>query len=177
VQTEAGPAAGVAYAELPIRIGAFLIDGVILSVCYFIVASILVGALVFSGAWYITWLLIVVLYAAGSAAYFMWSWTNLRASPGQKLLSLETVNAGSGATLTMAQAGRRYLFLFGPVLLSQVLSVGGGFTLAGLGYLVSIAALIYAIWLLYSVTQSSKRQGFHDLQADTVVVRRTPATS
>ena len=40
-----------------------------------------------------------------------------------------------------------------------------------------IAALIYAIWLLYSVTQSSKRQGFHDLQADTVVVRRTPATS
>jgi uncharacterized RDD family membrane protein YckC len=177
VQTEKGPAAGVAYAELPIRIGAFLIDGVILSVCYFIVASILVGALVFSGAWYITWLLIVVLYVAGSAAYFIWSWTNLRASPGQRLLSLETVNAGSGATLTTAQAGRRYLFLFGPVLLSQVLSVGGGFTLAGLGYLVSIAALIYAIWLLYSVTQSSKRQGFHDLQADTVVVRRTPATS
>jgi uncharacterized RDD family membrane protein YckC len=94
-----------------------------------------------------------------------------------ELKRLETVNAGSGATLTTAQAGRRYLFLFGPVLLSQVLSVGGGFTLAGLGYLVSVAALIYAIWLLYSVSQSSKRQGFHDLQADTVVVRRTPVVS
>ena len=176
VMAEKGPAAGVAYAELPIRIGAYIIDAIILTFCYVVVASVLVTALVFSGAWFITWVLIALLYAAGSAIYFIWSWTNLRASPGQKILNLETVDSGTGATLTMPQAVRRYLFLFGPILLSQVFSFGGGFSFVALGYLVSLATFAYSIWLLYTVSQSPKRQGFHDVQASTVVVRRTPAT-
>jgi uncharacterized RDD family membrane protein YckC len=177
VVTEKGPAPGVEYAELPIRIGAYIIDAIILAFCYFVVASVLVSAFVFSGAWYITWLIIVVIYAVGSAVYFIWSWTRLRASPGQKILGLETVNGGTGSTLAVPQAIRRYLFLFGPLLLAQVFSFGGGFTLAWLGYLVGLAAFAYSIWLLYTVSQSPRRQGFHDVQAKTVVVRRAPATS
>ena len=155
---------------------AYIVDAIILSFCYFLVASILVTALVFSGGWFITWVILVVIYAAGSAAYFLWSWTNLRASPGQRILGLETVASGNGATLTMDQAIRRYLYLFGPVLLAQVLTFGG-FTVIVLGYLVGLIALGYSIWLLYTVSQSTKRQGYHDVQAGTVVVRRSPAAS
>jgi uncharacterized RDD family membrane protein YckC len=171
VVAEKGPVPGVEYAELPMRIGAYIIDAVILAICYFIVASALIGFLVFSGMWYITWVIIAVLYAAGSAIYFIWSWTHLRASPGQKILNLETVNAGNGATIKTEQAVRRYLFLFGPMLLAQVFSFGG-FGYVFIGWLVSLAAFAYAIWLLYTVSQSTKRQGFHDVQATTVVVRR-----
>jgi len=176
VVTEKGPAAGVVYAELPIRIGAYIIDAVILSLCYIVVASILVTVLVISGAWFITWVLTAVLYAAGSAIYFIWSWTNLRASPGQKILNLETVSASDGATLAMPVAIRRYLFLFGPFLLAEVFSFGG-FVFPLLGTLVGLFSLVYAIWLLYTVSQSPKRQGFHDVQAGTVVVRRAPVSS
>ena len=38
----------------------------------------------------------------------------MRASPGQKVLNLETVNAADGATLTQPQAIRRWVFLWGP---------------------------------------------------------------
>lgn len=176
VQAEKGPAPGIEYAELPIRVGAYIVDAIILSFCYFVVASVLIAAIVISGAWIITWFIVAALYAIGSAAYFLWSWTNLRGSPGQRILGLETVSAGNGATLTMDQAIRRYLYLFGPVLLAQVLSIGG-FELAILGWLVSLIVFAYSIWLLYTVSQSTKRQGFHDIQAGTVVVRRSAATS
>lgn len=148
----------------------------ILTFCYFVVASILITALVFSGAWFITWVVIAILYAAGSAIYFIWSWTNLRASPGQKILNLETVDAAAGSTVTMPQAIRRYLFLFGPVLVSQIFSFGG-FQFVFLGYLVALLAFGYSIWLLYTVSQSTKRQGWHDVQANTVVVRRSVGAS
>jgi uncharacterized RDD family membrane protein YckC len=173
VVPEAGPAPGIAYAELPIRVGAYIIDALILFFCYIIVASILVAVLVISGAWFITWVLTAVLYAAGSAIYFVWSWTHLRASPGQKILNLETVSATNGGTIDSPVAIRRYLYLFGPMLLAQVFSIGGGFAFPILGYLVSLFSLGYAIWLLYTVSQSPKRQGFHDVQAGTVVVQRT----
>jgi uncharacterized RDD family membrane protein YckC len=176
VVVEKGPAAGIEYAELPVRIGAYVIDAIILFFCYIVVASIIVAVLVISGAWFITWILTAVLYAAGSAIYFIWSWTNLRASPGQKILNLETVSASDGATLSTPVAIRRYLYLFGPFLLAQVLSFGGT-ELPILGYVVSLLSFGYAIWLLYTVSQSSKRQGFHDVQAGTVVVRRVPTAA
>ena len=36
----------------------------------------------------------------------------------------------------------------------------------------SLAAFAYMVWLLYTVSQSPKRQGYHDVQAGTVVIRR-----
>ena len=71
----------------------------------------------------------------------------------------------------MDTAVRRYLYLFGPALLSQVFSLGG-FGFVFIGWLVSLGVLAYYIWLLYTVSQSSKRQGFHDVQAGTVVIQR-----
>ena len=173
VATEKGPAPGVEYAELPIRIGAYIIDAVILAVAFFIVSFVIVAVFLFTGLWFIGWVISAALYVAGSAIYFIWSWRNLRASPGQKILNLETVTAGTGTTITMDQAIKRYIFLFGPSLLAEVFSFGG-FGFAILGTLIGLAAFIYVIWLLYTVSQSPKRQGYHDVQADTVVVRRVP---
>ncbi len=80
----------------------------------------------------------------------------MRASLGQKVLKLETVNAGDGATLTQNQAIKRWAFLFGPTAAGIVLAIIPGLV----GPLLSLLAFAYAIYLLYTTSQSPKRQGF-----------------
>ena len=46
------------------------------------------------------------------------------------------------------------------------------FVLAALGSLAGLLALGYDLYLLWTASQSPKRQGFHDVQASTVVVKR-----
>jgi uncharacterized RDD family membrane protein YckC len=176
VVTEKGPAPGIVYAELPIRIGAYIIDSIILFACFFVLSIVIVAVFVFTGFWFIGWLITTALYIAGSAIYFIWSWTNLKASPGQKILNLETLNAATGKAITTDQAIRRYIFLFGPSLAAQVFSFGG-FGFAILGTLVGLLAFIYVIYLLYTVSQNPKRQGYHDVQAGTVVIQRVAAAA
>ena len=59
-----------------------------------------------------------------------------------------------------------------------VLQFGSGwfvYTFGAMGILsllLSAASLAYVIYLLYTTSQSSKRQGFHDVQAGTVVIKR-----
>jgi len=177
---EAGPAPGVAYADTTMRVVAYIIDAIIYGIIFFIVfaiiGSLLLGSLLTGSA--IVALIAALLLAAvsliGSAFYFVYTWTTMRASPGQKVLSLETVNAGDGSTLTRDQAIRRWAFLFGPTALALPIQMALTATsLSFLSSLVSLAVLIYEIYLLYSVTQSPKRQGFHDVQATTVVIKRS----
>jgi hypothetical protein len=182
VPVEAGPAPGVVYADLTTRIIAYVIDailyGVIFGIVFAIVGAIAITSLIAGGA--ILALLSAFILAAlsliGSAVYFVWSWTNLRASPGQKILSLETVNAGDGSTLGRDQAIRRWAFLFGPSALALPLQLAlTGTGLDALSSLVSLAVFGYTIYLLYTAAKSPKRQGFHDAQASTVVVKRVAA--
>jgi uncharacterized RDD family membrane protein YckC len=169
----AGPAPGVVYADTVTRVIAYIIDSVI----YFIAAIFIVGLLVlaiFSGGGIMSLIgsiLLAVIGLVGSAIYFVYCWTRLRASLGQKVLGLETVNAADGATLTQPQAIRRWAFLFGPFALGSALGYAPG-ALAFLGSLVGLLAIIYAFYLLWTVSKDSKRQGFHDVQAATVVVKR-----
>jgi uncharacterized RDD family membrane protein YckC len=174
-----GPAPGVSYADLVMRIIAYIIDGIIygilFGIVFVIVGAILLAALLSGGA--ILALVGAVILAAlsliGSAIYFVYTWTTMRASPGQKLLSLETVNAADGATLTRDQAIRRWAYLFGPQAIATPVQLALGATdLNILSTLVSLAVLGYSIYLLYTASQSPKRQGFHDVQAATVVVKR-----
>jgi uncharacterized RDD family membrane protein YckC len=166
-QVAAGPAPGVAYADTVTRIIALIIDAIILGIGLAIVNTILLaiggwGAFVITG----------IIYIVASAVYFVYTWTHMRASYGQKFLSLETVNAADGATLTQDQAIRRWLFLWGPASLAQVFSYSGAVLLGVLGLFLGLLAFLYELYLLYTVTQSPKRQGFHDVQASTVVVKR-----
>ena len=175
VPVAAGPAPGVAYADLVQRIIAYIIDAIILSIGYFVVAAVVGGILFVTGGIVGLLLGIVVLgglYLVGSAIYFIYLWTTQRASLGQRVLGLETVNAADGATLTRDQAIRRWAFLFGPSALSTVVSFTLSTQLGILSTLISLAVLGYTIYLLYTASQSPKRQGFHDVQAGTVVVKR-----
>lgn len=172
-QTLAG-AGGLVYADIPARIFAIIIDYVIMAIAFGILwsifvtlflSSVLVGGLGFmSFVWFV---ILVLIYAAGSAIYFIYTWTKLRGSPGQRVMGLETLNAADGAVLTQPQAIRRWLFLFGPAALAPAAS----FILGILGTLVGLAVLAYELYLLYSAANSPTRQGFHDVQASTVVVK------
>ena len=79
-----------------------------------------------------------------SAVYFVWGWTNpaMRASLGQKVLNLQTVNAADGATLTRPQALLRWGWLYGVFVLASVVQLALGATdIAMLGSLLSLATL------------------------------------
>jgi RDD family len=169
----AGPAPGIVYADTVTRVIAYIIDVIL----FFVVGIFIVGFLVlaiFAGGGFVSLIgtiLLAVIGLAGSAIYFIYCWTKLRASLGQKVLGLETVNAADGATLTQPQAIRRWAFLFGPTALGSALGYAPG-ALSLLGPLVGLLAFIYTIYLLYTVSQNPKRQGYHDVQAATVVVKR-----
>jgi uncharacterized RDD family membrane protein YckC len=171
-QTIAGPA-GMTYADVPARIFAYIIDAIIMAVAFGILYSIFLALFLgsalggFGFMTFVWFVVLLVIYAAGSAIYFIYTWTKMRGSPGQRVLGLETLNAADGAVLTQPQAIRRWLFLFGPFVLAQV----GSFVLGGLGAIVSLLVLGYAIYLLYTAANSPSRQGFHDVQASTVVVK------
>jgi uncharacterized RDD family membrane protein YckC len=175
----AGPAPGVAYSDLVTRIIAYIIDSILLAIGTFIVAAVLgvaIFASLLTGGFIlaiIAGLILAVVVLLASAVYFVYTWTTMRASPGQKILNLETVNAADGATLTRDQAIRRWAFLFGP---QAIASVGqfafGASDIYWLSPILSLLAFLYTLYLLYTASQSPKRQGFHDVQAGTVVVKR-----
>ena len=171
-QTLAG-AGGLVYADVPSRIFAYIVDAIIMAVSFGVlwvifgalfIGSALAGFDVMTFVWFVV---LVLLYAAGSAIYFIYTWTKMRGSPGMRVLGLEVLNAADGAALTQPQAIRRWLFLFGPFVLAQAAS----FMLGGLGAVVGLATFAYALYLLYTAANSPTRQGFHDIQATTVVVK------
>ena len=171
-QVAAGPAPGVAYADLTTRIIAYIIDSILLGVVTLIVAFAVgvavLGALLAGGAIlaFIGLMVVAAVALFASAVYFVYTWTTMRASPGQKMLNLETVNQADGATLTRDQAIRRWAFLFGPQTVAGVGQIVLGATsIAFLGSLLSLLSFLYVIYLLYTASQSAKRQGFHDVQA------------
>jgi large-conductance mechanosensitive channel len=167
VAVEAGPAPGIAYADLVTRIIALIIDGFIVGLITFVIGFIfnVIGAA--AGFGLVTFLVGGVISAVISAIYFVYGWTRMRASLGQKFLALETVSAADGATLTQDQAIRRWLFLYGPYALVNIIPI--------VGFFLSFLALLYGLYLLYTASQSPKRQGFHDVQANTVVIKRVGA--
>ena len=167
-----GPAPGIAYATLGIRIVAYIIDAIIFGIVFAIFASVVLGALALGtgGSGLVIGVVFLVAFnLAFSAIYFIYGWTKLRASPGQKVLGLETVNAGDGVTLTQPQAIRRWLVLFGPFALLSAVQWVVGTTLGSIAGLISFGYLIYLVWTTY---KDPKSQGFHDHYANTVVVKR-----
>jgi uncharacterized RDD family membrane protein YckC len=171
----AGPAPGVAYADLVTRIIAYIIDAILLSIAFGVIGVAILGTFLLTGGVagaIIGFVVLGLLYLAGSAAYFIYTWTTMRATVGQKVLNLETVNAADGATLSRDQAIRRWAYLFGPSALGTVANFALVGSIAILGSLLSLAAFVYTIYLLYTASQSPKRQGYHDVQSGTVVVKR-----
>ena len=178
VPLAAGPAAGVAYADLVPRIIAYVIDALILGFAFGIVWAVVLTTFFITGGFggaFIALIIGTVGLLIASAAYFILTWTKWRASPGQRILSLETVNADDGATIRQDVAIRRWLYLYGPGAISSAFGLAGTGVIGILSTIVSIAVFAYYIYLLYSASQDPRRQGFHDKQANTVVVKRSAA--
>jgi uncharacterized RDD family membrane protein YckC len=181
VVAPAGPAPGLAYAGLGVRIGALIIDYILLFILFIFVSialgAIFLGVLIDGGTAgaIIAGVLLAVANLVISAVYFIWAWTkpDLRASLGQRALGLNTLNAADGATLTRPQAVRRWLYLFGIVAFASAMqSALSATSLAGLGSLIGLLAFAYSIFLLWTTYKSPRKQGYHDVQAGTVVVKR-----
>ena len=162
---------GFVYADVPNRFIALIIDAIVMFLIL-IVIGIILAAVGFNAGVLATGTNIVsgILYAALSlvvtGGYFIYTWTSMRASVGMRVLGMQVGNAFDGKTLTMEQAMKRFIALWGPSTLSGALN-----SVSGIGQIVSLAVLIYLVYLLYTTAKSPTKQGFHDIFANTVVVK------
>ena len=160
-----GPA-GFVYADVPNRAIAYIIDAIILFVIAFGVFLILAGIGLGNAVLGIGSIVLAVVSLAISGAYFLYTWTAMRGTVGMKVLGMQVGNAGDGKTLTMDQAVRRWIALGAPFSIAQVFS-----PIAGIGFIISLAAFGWFIYLLWTTYKSPTKQGFHDTFANTMVVK------
>lgn len=169
----AGPAAGISYADVGIRIGAYVIDLIILWIGIIIVNAILFSLAFFGagfGGLFVLAIVAGVINLAISAFYFVYTWTTMKASPGQRMLGLMTVSETDGSALTQNAAITRWVLLSAPAIVSLVFSQAMGYG-SLLGLIISLAGLAWTIYLLYTTANDPKRQGFHDHYVKSVVVK------
>jgi uncharacterized RDD family membrane protein YckC len=173
-------ASGFVYADVPNRAIAYIIDAIILLVINIIVVGIVIGSFLPTTSInpnptglgdlvtvnYAGVLVSAVVNTLINGAYFIYTWTTMRGSVGQKLLGMQVGNFPDGATLKQDQAIRRWIFLGAPLGLLPALV-----PIPALGLILVLAGLAYFIYLLVTTAQSPTKQGFHDKQANTVVVK------
>ena len=161
----------LAPAAIGQRAIAYLIDAIILSILYTLLVSFAAVASLLRGDTGLTdSLLRAVLFAVASFVYFAYTWRAMRASPGQRVLGLTTVNAADGAPLSWNQASLRWAYLYGPASVATLFSnamQAGGF----LSAIVGVAVFAYYIYLLRTTASDPRRQGFHDKQASSLVLK------
>jgi uncharacterized RDD family membrane protein YckC len=174
-ETPVPGAAGLVYADVPNRVIALIIDAIVLGLITFVVTAVLysiIGSPIsFTlnsgfGVNYVSLIIGAIVSLVISAVYYVYTWTTMRASPGMRALGMQVGNFPDGATLTQEQAIRRWAALFGPFAVSQVVYVA-----PTIGGLVGLLTFAYAIYLLYTTAKSPTKQGFHDVFANTVVVK------
>jgi uncharacterized RDD family membrane protein YckC len=153
----------LAPAAVVTRVIALIIDGIVFGFCSAVLVAIVTDSTIVGG------ITRAIIYAVLGFLYFGYTWTAWRASPGQRILGLMTVNAADGAALTWNQATTRWAFLFGPSVLNSLFQVGG------LSGIVSLLVFLYGIYLLYTTTTDARKQGFHDKQASSLVIAKTAA--
>jgi uncharacterized RDD family membrane protein YckC len=151
----------LAPAAVVTRAIAYIIDLIVLFIC----GVWILGGLVNDGT-IVGGITRAIIYAIFSFLYLGYTWTAWGASPGQRVLGLMTVNADDGAALTWNQAAMRWAFLFGPSVLNSL------FQFSGLSFIVFLLLLGYGIYLLYTTATDPRKQGFHDKQANTLVVAK-----
>jgi uncharacterized RDD family membrane protein YckC len=170
---------GLVYADVPNRAIAYIIDVILVGIIIAVVAGILSGmglapvtvnSDLTVSVNYVASFIIAVVGLVLSAAYFIYTWTSMRATIGMKALGMQIGNAGDGNTLTMNQAMRRYFVLAAPGILAQVLQ-----PIPLIGFVVGLAAFAWFIYLIYTTAKSPTKQGFHDVFANTQVVKALKA--
>jgi len=171
----AAPTTGFVYADVPNRAIAYIIDSIIVFVGILVIGSILAGvglatstitAAAVVETNYVAAIILGLIGIAISGAYFIYTWTSMRATIGMKVLGMQIGNGGDGATLTTNQAARRFAALSAPSVLAQVFQ-----PIPLIGLVLSLVALGWVIYLLYTTAKSPTKQGWHDVFANSQVVK------
>lgn len=162
---------GFVYADVPNRFIALVLDALVMGLILLAVGAALAGVGLRAGIMrsdvdLVGSLVYAVINLAIGGGYFIYTWTTMRASIGMRALGMQVGNAFDGRTLTMEQAIRRWLALWGPSIVS-----GAFASLPVVGNLISLAVFVYLCYLLFSTAKSPTKQGFHDIFANTVVVK------
>lgn len=160
-----------ASADITSRLIAFVIDGVILGIVYtFLLIFVTIGAAIGGDVGIVGVISRSAIWAVVSALYFGYGWTNWRATPGQRAMGLITVKAEDQRTLNWTEALTRWAYLFGPAVLQSLFGnanqVGGLISL-----IVTIAVIVYCIYLFRTTRDDPRGQGFHDKQSGTIVLK------
>jgi len=172
----AGPG-GHVYADVPNRVIAYIIDAIIIGIINFIIVAVVGGALggVINtdfrspnfGQFNLTALIVISLVGlVVSAAYFVYSWTAMRGTPGMKVLGMQIGHERDGSTITYNQGILRWVLLGAPFSLAQLLNPW-----PGLGLIIALLGVVWLVALLVTTAQSPTKQGLHDKQAHTMVVK------
>lgn len=175
-----GPA-GFLYADVPNRIIALVVDGIVLTAIGFVL-SLMFGGLVTEGGAIDgsggglqvgAFLAVAILQAIISFVYFGVGWRNLRGTPGMRMLGLRIGEELECARISWRQAALRWLLLGLPWILV-------GFAVIvpdAVGLILSAVGAAWMLLLLYTMAQSPSKQGLHDRVAHTIVVhaRRHPS--
>jgi uncharacterized RDD family membrane protein YckC len=165
-------AAGFTYADMPNRVIALIIDALVLVVISVAVGLVLAavglstGSLFGSGTLDAALIVYAVIGFIINAVYFIGSWTSSRATIGMRVLGMQVGNAYDGKTLTMDQAIRRAVALWGPSTVAQFFN-----GVSGIGTILGLLAFLWVLYLLYTTATSPTKQGFHDKFANSVVVK------
>jgi uncharacterized RDD family membrane protein YckC len=175
-----GAAYAMVYADVPNRVIAYIIDIFVVAIIsiavYLVLAIVGISAVKGTGTTATTdWVGSIITTAVGlaiSGAYFIYSWTNQRATLGMKALSLQIGNAPDGATVTRDQGIKRWLALGAIFSIAQVLT-----PLPFVGFLIGLAAFAWIIFLIYTTAKSPTKQGWHDHFANTMIVKATKAAA
>lgn len=177
----AGPG-GIALADVPDRVIAWIIDFIIINVIGYILSAVL-GAVLTEQQQVILFgvptgvtitqpsllgqLIAVLLTVGVSAGYFIFLWLQPKGQTvGQMVMKLSVRDQATGSRINQSQAINRWLILGLPAALYQFFHV-----IFILGFLVWLAVLGFYIYLLITTAQSPTRQGLQDTFAKTVVAK------
>ncbi len=148
------------------RVGAYLIDGVIVGVSSRAVERLIPNAL-----------LSLILTTAGAAAYFIIFWVKAGETPGYQGLKLRLVDV-DGRRIGWGRAILRYvvmfvfLTLFGGGLFSIVLAgVAGGSAASGVLLAIGLLCCVLGALNFAMVAWNPGKQAWHDRAARTLVIR------
>lgn len=168
-------AAGLVYADVPNRAIAYIIDAIVIAIVNVVIFGVLggIGLSIVSGNLqtgfsynYVASVILGIIGLVISAVYFIYTWTSMRATVGMRILGMQIGNAVDGKTLTRDQAIRRWAIIAAPSVVAQALQ-----PLPAIGALMGLLAFIWFCYLLYTTYKSPTKQGYHDIFANTMVVK------
>lgn len=167
-------APGLAFADIPARLVAYIVDAAIVGLVGSVVAIALgFGERTVTATSTYVWVsgtTLNVSFALLGLIYFVFFWTGgRRATIGQRIFDIQVGNAFDGRPLSLDQALARWVGYGSFLGLFAIVPTLGSFA--------SLAELIWVLVLLATTARSPTKQGLHDRFANTALVRPSSRAS